>query len=145
MNPVDSPLISTSVPADSVVTRRRGESVTFSVKISKDTPAIVKWFFNGTPLISSPDRHLVISNEQNDEFDYRKVWAQDLNVSLYIDDVTFDDMGFYQVEISNPVETVLLTYSLIVEDLICKYVLIKLIRHDLICKTCMIHTSNFSN
>ena len=121
-NSVDSPVISTSVPADSVVTRKSGESVTFSVVINRDTPAMVKWFFNGAPLRSSPGRHDVeISNENNEEFDYRKVWAQDLNVSLQINDVTFDDMGFYQVEISNPVETVLLTYRLIVEDSTCKH------------------------
>lgn len=121
MNSIDNPVIKTGLPANSVVTRNRGEPVTFHVEISRDTPAMIKWFFTGAPLRSSPDRRVEINNEHNEEFDYRKVWAQDQNASLHIDDVTFDDMGFYQVEISNPVETVLLTYSLMVEGHTRKY------------------------
>ena len=80
---------------------------------------MVKWFFNGILLSSSADRRVEIANEHNDEFDYRKVWTQDLDASLYINNITCDDTGFYQVEISNPVETVFLTYNLTVEN--CKY------------------------
>ena len=79
---------------------------------------MVKWFFDGTPLSSSADGRVVIANESNDEFDYGKVWTQDLDASLYFNNITCDDLGFYQVEISNPVETILFTYELDVEN--CK-------------------------
>ena len=119
VNFVDSPDISIGVPADSVLTRESGEQVTFSVGVNKNTPAMVKWFFNGESLTSSTDRRVEIVNDQNDDFDFRKVWTQDLDTSLHINNITCDDIGFYQVEISNPVETIFMTYYLIVEN--CKY------------------------
>ena len=97
----------------------RGRQVAFSIEISKDTPALVKWFFNGAVLSSSTDRRIEIDNEKNDEFDFRKLWIQDRDASLHFNNVTCDDTGYYQVEISNPVETVLMTYWLNVDN--CKY------------------------
>ena len=114
-------MIDIGVPSDSVVTKQRGELAIFNIEVSENTPAMVKWFFNGAPLSSSTDRRVEIANEHNEEFDYKKVWAQNLDASLHINSVTHDDIGFYQVEISNPVETVLLTYSLFVEDSLRKY------------------------
>ena len=111
------------VPADSVVTRKRGELVTFSVEVNRNTPAMVKWFLNGASFSSSTDKRIQIGNEYNEEFDVKKVWTQSLDASLHITDVRCDDTGYYQVEISNPAESILFTYRLVVEDctMTCKY------------------------
>ena len=119
MNFVDKPMISYGETSGDT---EKGKQVVFSIEISKDTPAMVKWFFNGAPLSSSGDRRIEIDNEDNDEFNFRKLWIRDLDASLHINNATCDDTGFYQVEIGNPVETVLSTYWLNVDD--CKYYLI---------------------
>ena len=115
MNFADNPAI--SVPPDNVVTRETGEQVAFSIEVNKNTPAMVKWFFNGASL--SSNGRVEIANENNEDFAINKVWTQDLDASFHINNITCYDIGFYQVEISNPAETVLLTYELIVEN--CKY------------------------
>lgn len=120
MNFIDSPVYTSEPATDSVLTKRRGDVVTFNVNVNKSTPATVKWFFDAALLHSSPDRRVEINSEENsEEFDVNKVWERDLDASLVINNITCDDAGFYQVEISNPVETFFLTYTLIVED--CKY------------------------
>lgn len=122
MNFVDSPMIITD-GSDSItfitVTKKSGEIVVFSVNVNKNTPAMVKWFHNAASLHSSVDRRVEVSNENSNNFDPKTVWTQDLDASLSINNITCDDKGFYQVEISNPVETTLFTYRLIVED--CKF------------------------
>ena len=116
-NFADSPMI-TSTPSDSPLTFKEGDEVIFHVIVNMNTPASVRWFFNAATLISSTDRRVEVKNEDNSEFAVEKMWTQDLDASLFINDVTCDDMGFYQVEISNPVNTILITYQLFIED--CK-------------------------
>lgn len=120
----DNPNVTTGEPINDVVIRGSGEQVAFTIVVNKKTPAMVKWFFNGVLLSSSADRRVEIANENNvNEFDYTKMWTQDRNASLHINNITCDDTGIYQVEISNPAETVLLKYELNVQN--CKYMLLR--------------------
>jgi len=117
VNFVDNPIIiAHGSDNGSTITRKSGETVVFSVNVNKNTPAMVKWFHNAGSLHSSADRRVQISNEN---FDPKTVWTQDLDASVSINNITCDDAGFYQVEISNPVETTLFTYRLNVEG--CKF------------------------
>ena len=120
VNFIDSPVITTGMPSESLLTRKSGDVIAFNVLVDMNTPAVVKWFFNAASLSSSADRRVEVSNEIDSiEFNAERVWTRDLNASLFINNITCDDRGFYQVEIRNPVETVLMTYRLIVEG--CKY------------------------
>lgn len=118
VNFVDTPLVTPSLQDLDTVTKRKDDIVAFDVHVNKNTPAMVKWFHNGAMLSSSADRRVEISNENSEDFDSKRVWTQDLDTSLTINNITCDDIGFYQVEISNPVETVIFTYRLNVEN--CK-------------------------
>ena len=108
----------TSTPSDSPLTFKKGDTVALDVIVNMNTPASVRWFFNAATLISSTDRRVEVNNEDNSEFTVEKMWTQNLDASLFINDVTCADTGFYQVEISNPVNTTLITYWLFIED--CK-------------------------
>ena len=108
----------TSTSSDSPLILKKGDTVTLHVYVNMNTPASVRWFFNAATLRSSTDRRVEIKNEDNSEFTVEKMWTQDLDASLLINDVTCADMGFYQVEISNPVSTTLVTYRLFVDN--CK-------------------------
>ena len=111
-------MITFGTPQDSELTMKRGEKIAFSVVVNMNTPAMVRWFFNAAPLRSSANRRVEINNEDNSNFKADKLWTQDLDASMLINNITCEDTGFYQVEISNPVNTTLVTYKLIVED--CK-------------------------
>lgn len=111
-------MINFSTPQDSVLTMKRGDKIAFNVIVNMSTPAIVRWIFNAAPLRSSVNRRVEVNNEDNPDFNADKLWTQDLDASVLINNITCDDRGFYQVEISNPVNTTLITYTLIVED--CK-------------------------
>ena len=117
-NFTDSPVITIGTPSDSSLALKEGDTVAFNVIVNMSTPASVRWFFNAAILRSSTDRRVIVNNEDNSEFTVKKVWTQDLDASLFIDNITCDDMGFYQVEISNPVSTTLITYRLFVDN--CK-------------------------
>lgn len=112
-------MITSISTADNEFNETRGDAIAFNVNVNKNTPARVKWFFDAAQLRSSADRRIEIKNENSEEFEVEKVWMQDLDASLLINNITCDDVGYLQVEISNPVKTVLLTYKLNVDG--CKY------------------------
>ena len=77
----------------------------------------MQWFHNGKP-VSSDGEHIVIANEDAPEFASTIVWTEDRDSSFTLLNITCDDSGLYQVEISNTFATELFTYHLIVND--CK-------------------------
>lgn len=117
---VDEPEIGGDTLADdTVMIKKKGEQITINIFVRKNTPARVKWFFNAAPINSSVDERIQILNENSKDFEAEKLWREDRDASLLINNITCTDAGFYQVEISNPVKTDLFTYNLNVDD--CKY------------------------
>ena len=116
---IDTPIVNNGVaPENFEIIKKENDATMFDILVNKDTSASVQWFYNGTAL-SSDGGNIMIENEGAPEFDSTVVWIDDRDATLTVTNITCDDGGLYQVEITNPLATKLFTFHLIVVG--CKY------------------------
>ena len=113
---IDTPIINNDVVPENIeIIKKENDTTMIDILVNKDTSASVRWFYNGRPL-SSDGGHIMIANEGAPEFDSTAVWIDDRDATLTVTNVTCDDGGLYQVEITNPFATVLFTFHLTVVE-----------------------------
>ena len=116
---IDTPIINNGVAPENIeIIKKENDTTMFDILVNKVTSASVQWFYNGMAL-NSDGGHIIIENEGAPEFASTAVWIDDRDATLTVTNVTCDDGGLYQVEITNPFATKLFTFHLTVVG--CKY------------------------